>query len=203
MMLVIAMGLSYLLGSLSGSLLLGRLRGVDIRQSGSGNAGATNALRTQGKLFATTTALIDVLKGFVAAALLSRIAVAPEAPYACSLAAVLGHCFPVFFGFKGGKGAGTALGAYLWLAPSSAGLAFVAWLLCLTIGGYVGPSTALAAVVAMVGVLWLDDAPMPALLYALSCMGLVVVMHRGNLQRWLAGTEYRFERVRVWARWLK
>src|SRR4249920_691181 len=116
MLLVGAVLLSYLLGSLSGSLLIGRLHGVDIRRAGSGNAGGTNAFRTQGWRFALGVALIDVGKGVAATWLGMHVAAVAPSPvdtaYAqaalCGFAAVVGHCWPVFFGFRGGKGAATA-----------------------------------------------------------------------------------------------
>jgi len=115
--------ISYLLGSVNGSLVLGRLRGVDIRQLGSGNAGGTNALRTQGKWFALGVMVIDIGKGYVPTWLLPGWAL-PGVPvdpvvsrawlsFACAGATVVGHCYPVWFGFAGGKGAATAVGAFI------------------------------------------------------------------------------------------
>src|SRR3954470_12149181 len=115
--------LAYLLGSIVGSLVVGRLRGgVDIRKSGSGNAGATNALRTQGAAFAVWVIVIDVAKGWIAAAWLPTVAIpalvpagtelASWLPAACGFAAILGHVFPVWHGFRGGKGVATLVGAF-------------------------------------------------------------------------------------------
>ncbi len=109
--------LAYLLGSFSGSLMLGALRKVDIRLSGSGNAGGTNAFRTQGLRFALGVVLIDVAKGVLAAALISRLHFlggGGAGDYStqallCGFAAIVGHCFPVWHGFRGGKGAATAV----------------------------------------------------------------------------------------------
>src|SRR5262245_1948808 len=119
-LLVAKLFVSYLLGSVMGGLVVGRLRGgVDIRGLGSGNAGGTNALRTQGKAFAFWVMVIDVGKALVAVLLvapaalpaLGADALAPAATaYACGAAAVIGHVWPVFFGFRGGKGAATLLG---------------------------------------------------------------------------------------------
>src|SRR5215470_8964695 len=121
--------LSYLIGSIVGSLVVGRLRGgVDIRTLGSGNAGGTNALRTQGKSFAAWVLLIDIGKGWIAARLIARlllpaIAAAPEEvriwlPVACGVAAVVGHIYPVWHGFRGGKGVATLIGVVVGLDPS-------------------------------------------------------------------------------------
>jgi acyl phosphate:glycerol-3-phosphate acyltransferase len=199
----LAITLSYLLGSLPGSLIVGRLRGVDIRQQGSGNAGATNALRTQGKYFALATMLIDVGKGMLASLLLASLAAAPEAPYACALAAVLGHCFPLFFGFRGGKGAGTGLGALAPLMPTTALAALTSWLLCLIGTGYVGLSTTIAALVGALMVWFVTPLSIPASHYAMACFLLIAVMHHGNLRRLFAGTEFRFEKAQIWRGWLR
>src|SRR5829696_4084829 len=139
---------SYLFGSLSGSLLLGRLRGVDIRRAGSGNAGGTNAFRTQGAWFALGTVVFDIGKGAVASWLGLRFA-APAGggvgwAYACAFAAGLGHVWPVFHGFRGGKGAATLVGGLAILWPACLLPTFLAWLLVLMLGGYVGLATIVA-----------------------------------------------------------
>ncbi len=136
--------LAYLLGSVNGSLLLGRLRGVDIRTMGSGNAGGTNALRTQGVWFAAGAVLIDVAKGYLAV-YLSGLGVSPVAglPEACAAAAVVGHVYPLWHGFRGGKGAATLLGSIAALAPWLLGVALAIWLLGMLVSGYVGLSTML------------------------------------------------------------
>jgi len=123
--LIIKVVLAYLLGSVSGSLMLGRLKKVDIRSLGSGNAGGTNAFRTQGLVFALGVVVIDVGKGFLAAwwipALglggLPAIADSNLLAMACGLAAVVGHCFPIWHGFRGGKGAATAVGVLIFIEP--------------------------------------------------------------------------------------
>ena len=192
---------SYLLGSISGSLLLGRLRGVDIRKLGSGNAGTTNALRTQGKVFALVTMLVDVGKGVLASAALAPLAAHhPEAPIACGLAAVLGHCFPVFFGFRGGKGAATALGSALVLWPFSALLCVLVWLISAVATGYVGLSTIIASVAAAVFVSVVEAPPLQIQLIAWSMFLLIVLMHHGNIRRLLDGTESRFRKLQFWRR---
>jgi glycerol-3-phosphate acyltransferase PlsY len=190
---------AYLLGSLSGSLLLGRLRGVDIRQHGSGNAGGTNALRTQGWKFALGTVLIDVGKGVAAVWLASRFGSGAVLPYAAGLAAVLGHVWPVFHGFRGGKGAGTLVGALLVLWPLAVVVLVAVWLLVLIIGGYVGLATIIAAV-ALVPLALLTDAGDSRLVFAALAALFIVFTHRANLARLRAGTESRFDRARLFAR---
>lgn len=198
---------SYVLGSVVGSLLIGRLRGVDIRRLGSGNAGATNALRTQGKAFAIGTALIDVLKGVAAALLIAPLGSTAgplglvETQLACGIAAALGHCYPLFHGFRGGKGAGTLFGALLALFPW-AGLAVLAlWALVLMSTGFVGLGTVIAGL-AFAPVLWALYPATGVLLGLAVAAGLLLTYtHRSNLQRVWAGNEHRFERARIIGRW--
>lgn len=192
--------LSYLLGSVSGSLLLGRLRGVDIRTLGSGNAGGTNALRTQGVAFGLGTVLVDVGKGALVAAG-ARWALVGEAwPLACVFAAVCGHVWPVFHGFRGGKGAATVVGGLAVLWPQALPAVLLTWLAALACGGYVGLSTVLAGIsLPIYG--WLADATAARLVFAVAVAVFLVYTHRSNLQRLRAGREPRFERARVLGRW--
>lgn len=191
---------AYLLGSLSGSLLLGRLRGVDIRTQGSGNAGGTNALRTQGWAFALGTVAVDVGKGVLATWLALRLGSgAPWLPYAAAAAAVLGHVWPVFHGFRGGKGAGTLVGALVLLWPAALPVVLGTWLLCLVLTGYVGLSTVLAAA-SLVPAALLGGASPERIAFALAMALFLLFTHRANLARLRAGTESRFEKVRLFAR---
>lgn len=206
--LIVKLILSYLLGSIVGSLVIGRLHGVDIRALGSGNAGATNAMRTQGKAFALGVAAIDIGKGMLAAAviapsaLLGPDALSPAATaLACGIAAALGHCFPLWHGFRGGKGAGTLFGAIVIVFPWLALVMLIIWMLVLVATGYVGLSTLLAGAVFPVAILT-TPAALDAAIVALSIAAalLLIGMHRGNIMRLARGTEPRFERVRLFAR---
>lgn len=194
--------LAYGLGSLSGSLLLGRLRRVDIRTLGSGNAGGTNALRTLGVRFALGVVLIDVGKGALAAGWAPGLLGPPSEwlPYACGLAGVAGHCYPVWFGFRGGKGAATAVGVVAVLAPWLLLPMALTWWGVLLLTGYVGMATVLAGFSLPPVALWLEGAgPL-----ALFCLVLAVFMaytHRQNFRRLAAGEENRFEKARL-AYWL-
>lgn len=195
--------LAYLLGSLSGSLLLGRLRGVDIRTLGSGNAGGSNALRTQGAWFALGTVIVDVGKGVLAAWLALRL-LPPAASsawlYACALAAVAGHVWPLFHGFRGGKGAATLVGTLAVVWPGALALVLAVWLLSLAVGGYASLSTLLAGfALALLAVL--SGAEWPRLAFAVAAAALLLYTHRANLARLRAGSESRFERARVLGRW--
>jgi len=194
---------AYLLGSLSGSLLLGKLRGVDIRTLGSGNAGGTNAFRTQGGKFALGVAAIDIGKGALAAWLSQRFAGdADWVPYVAGFAAVLGHIWPIWHGFRGGKGAATMLGVILVLWPMSAVVVLVVWWLMVILSGYVGLSTVLAGL-ALAAFALASDATPPQLGFAVAVALLMIYTHRENLARMRAGTESRFERVRIFHRWLR
>ena len=199
---------SYLIGSIVGSLLLGKLNGVDIRNQGSGNAGATNALRTQGKAFALGTALIDFGKGVFAAAVIAPIGWSAggglsliETQLACGLAAALGHCYPLFHGFRGGKGAGTLFGMLAWLFPWVALVMLGLWLLVLTTTGYVGLGTVIAGIAFPIALYLMQGWPGAILMgLAVGAALLLIFTHRSNLARLRAGTEHCFERARVLAR---
>lgn len=200
---------SYLLGSVSGSMVVGAFRHVDIRRSGSGNAGGTNAFRTQGFWFALGVVVIDIGKGALAAGLLPALdlplpgAAPPAAIQAlfCGFAAVVGHCYPVWYGFRGGKGAATAIGALLVIQPLSVLPMIAIWLLVLFVTGWVGLGTMLAAISLVPTFAWLGaDAPMMG--FALLLAAFIVFTHRSNIRNMLNGSEYRFERIRFrnWGR---
>jgi glycerol-3-phosphate acyltransferase PlsY len=190
----------YLLGSVSGSLLLGRLRGVDIRQQGSGNAGGTNAFRTQGALFALGVVTIDIGKGALGAWLgglgPADAALFPWHAPAAAAAAVVGHCYPLWHGFRGGKGAATAVGAVAVLMPVMLAPVFALWLLVLVLTGWVGLATMLAALgLALLVMLWITAWPLRV--FALFVAALILFAHRINMVRMARGQEYRFERARL------
>lgn len=200
---LIALLSAYLLGSLSGSLVLGRVAGVDIRRSGSGNAGSTNAFRTRGWRFALGVVLIDIGKGALAA-WLGLHAWSAETGFdpidlacACTLAAAVGHTWPVFFGFRGGKGAGTLVGGLCVAWPLSLGVLFLAWIGCLVLTGYVGLSTMLAAVLLIPLAIWFEP---ERSVFALLAAGFILFTHRSNIVRLMNGDEHRFERVRLFRR---
>ena len=190
---------AYLLGSLSGSLLLGRLRGVDIRTQGSGNAGGTNAFRTQGAKFALAVVIIDIGKGALAAWLGLRFADASNAAwlaYATAFAAALGHVWPLWHGFRGGKGAATVVGGIAVLWPMAIPVLLAVWLGTLILTGYVGLSTILTGLtVAILALATQADAP--RLVFAVAVALLLLFTHRANVARLRAGTESRFEKVRL------
>lgn len=204
--------LAYLLGSAAGALVLGHVVGVDIRTLGSGNAGATNALRTRGPRFALGVLVIDLGKGIVGAALVPRFALPPADPAvsrlwlgaACAAAVVIGHVYPVWFGFRGGKGAATLIGALIGLAPAFALVIVLVWLGMLFGSGYVGLSTIVAACSAPLMLLTAHAlgygakaASLPPLLcFAVFAALLTVFTHRANLARLRAGTEPKVRGLR-------
>jgi len=205
--ILIAALAGYLLGSLSGSLILGKLRGVDIRKMGSGNAGGTNALRSVGWVFALGVVIIDLGKGALAAVLVPLAIIAAWAPDAdpirlgavAGFSAVIGHVWPLYFRFRGGKGAGTAVGAVVVLAPWCILPLLLVWVMTIVGTGYVGLATVLAGL-SLVPTMWLlgPDPLHPALgTLAIALAVLLVFTHRGNLDRLRSGTENRFEKARL------
>jgi glycerol-3-phosphate acyltransferase PlsY len=204
--------LAYLLGSVVGSLLVGRLRGgVDIRKLGSGNAGSTNALRTQGLAFGIWVIIIDVAKGWIAAAALPGLAFPGIAPAqgvaaqwlsaACAFAAILGHVFPAWHGFRGGKGVATLVGAWGGLELVLLAPLVLSWLLVVVVSGFVGLSSIAASLAIPVYLLIRDGARLTPLMgFALTCAALVIWTHRGNVRRMRAGTEPRARKLWLFGR---
>ncbi|TLY84151.1 MAG: glycerol-3-phosphate acyltransferase, partial [Gammaproteobacteria bacterium] len=184
--LIVKAGLSYLLGSIVGSLLIGRLKGgVDIRALGSGNAGATNALRTLGRAIAFWVLVIDLAKGFVATrliapALLPGIAPAPPAlgawcVTACALAVMLGHVYPLWFGLRGGKGVATLVGAVLGIDSWLLAPMVLTWLAAVVLFGFVGLASMLATLALAVEIAIGNFAPrLPLLAFGVLAAALIL-----------------------------
>ena len=193
--------IAYLLGSLMGALLVGATQGVDIRERGRGNAGGTNALRTQGFWFAVGVVIIDVGKGALAAGLLPAWnipGIGMEAGIdrgwlaaCCAAAAVAGHIWPLYHEFRGGKGGATLVGALLVLAPPVVPVAIAGWLLIVMLTGYAGLATMIAAITVPVA-LWLFGLQSPSLTaFAIAMGAFLVWTHRSNIDRMRAGREPR------------
>jgi acyl phosphate:glycerol-3-phosphate acyltransferase len=200
--------LSYLLGAVVASLVLGRLRGVDIRTLGSGNAGATNALRTQGKAIGLTVLVIDLAKGWLASAWVAHLTlpmILPAAPAleawsvpVCALAVMLGHIYPVWFGFRGGKGVATLVGVLLGISAALLLAFLIAFLLTVMLVGYVGLGSILGAVAVPLAIALgaaHAEPRAPLLAFAIAAALLILYTHRGNLERMRAGTESRARRL--------
>jgi glycerol-3-phosphate acyltransferase PlsY len=197
--------MAYLLGSLLGSLILGRLRGVDIRSLGSGNAGATNALRTQGRVFGLSVLLIDLGKGvlavlFLPAAVLPAVPIDPELSrewltLACGLAVVVGHVYPVWFAFRGGKGVATMVGVIGAVEPRLLLPVLGSWFIVLLLTGYVSLASMLAGAVLGLAAYFMEPGNLPLLVFCLGAELFVIYTHRGNIARLLAGKENRVQRL--------
>jgi glycerol-3-phosphate acyltransferase PlsY len=197
--------IAYLLGTLLGSLILGRLRGVDIRRMGSGNAGATNALRTQGKLFGFLVLAIDIAKGVFAVwwlptAVLPAVGIDPDLPrqwltLACGFAVIVGHVYPVWFAFRGGKGAATVVGVIAAVDLRLLLPLLVSWFVVLVLWGYVGLATMLSGVALVVAVYVLEPNNVPLLSFCVAVTIFIVYTHRGNIARMRAGQENRVRRL--------
>ncbi len=182
----------YLLGSISFAVLLVRRRtGTDIRQEGSGNAGATNVLRAHGRGLAAAVAAADIAKG-AAAVLLARVFTAdPKAAAAAGLAAIVGHVFPVFYGFRGGKGVATAVGACLALAPLPTLVCLAVFVLIVALTRYVslGSVVSMCLLPPVAGILF--HAPRTTVMAAAGAALLIVFKHLANLKRLARGEERR------------
>ena len=204
--------ISYFIGSLMGAMIMGKLRGgVDIRTMGSGNAGGTNALRTQGMFFALGVVIVDIGKGVIGAGVIPELNVpfVPEDPMlsrtwltiCCATAAVLGHVWPIFHGFKGGKGAGTFVGTLVILGPQLIIGVLIVWASVLVVSGFVGLATMSAATALPIylGVLVLPESQ-PTFIYTSVMAMLIIFWHRSNIQRMRDGTEHRNTRMMIFRR---
>lgn len=195
--------ISYVLGSIPFGYVAGRLAGVDVRQHGSGNIGATNVLRVLGKPWGFGVFFADACKGFLAVRLAflmvgARPDLHPYADFYAILAAascVTGHSFPVWLKFKGGKGVATSAGALFGVVPIAALSIFLVWLAVFFLTRYVSVASILAALTLPVVVAMLKGTHGSAVFYfSVAMTALVVWRHRSNISRLLNGTEQRFTR---------
>ncbi|HSW51949.1 MAG TPA: glycerol-3-phosphate 1-O-acyltransferase PlsY [Sulfuricaulis sp.] len=186
--------LAYLLGSVSSAVVIARIMGLrDPRDVGSGNPGATNILRYGGKAAAILTLAGDILKGVIAV-LIARALTADDVVIVLSgFAAFLGHLFPVFFGFRGGKGVATALGVWLALSPWVGLLLLATWVLMALLFRYSSLSALTASVAAPLYVAWLAPGT-PYLVTMIAMSAILIVRHAANIRKLLAGTETRIGR---------
>lgn len=204
--------LSYFIGSLMGAMIVGRIRGgVDIRTMGSGNAGGTNALRTQGLIFAVGVVLIDVGKGAIGAGVIPAldlpfVGIDPEVSrtwltISCAAAVVFGHVWPFYHGFRGGKGAATYIGTFIVLNPVLIIPLILVWAWVVVLSGYVGLATMTAAISVP---LWLAATRLPAdqalFIYSAVMAMFIVYWHRSNIQRMRRGEELRNTSLMVFRR---
>lgn len=194
--IILTAGLSYLVGSIPTAYLFGKvLKGIDIRQHGSGNVGATNAFRVLGKKVGATVLLLDIVKGTVPVVFISGF-FHPDVNgrIVAAIAAVAGHNWTCFLQFKGGKGIATTLGVLIGLTISlpgirlAVGLCFLSWLLCFLITAYISVSSILAGVLLPV-LMVVVGAPLSMVLLSILFCLFVVFRHRPNIQRLLRGQE--------------
>jgi glycerol-3-phosphate acyltransferase PlsY len=186
---------SYLIGSIPWGLVVGRLKGIDIREYGSGNIGSTNILRTLGTKFGAIVLIADVLKGVVAVLLARYIIETPTGEMAAGFAAIAGHDWSLFLKFKGGRGVATSLGALLPMAmpaPLAAVSGLVVFLLIVALTRYVSLGSLLgsvSAVVTMAVFMALDRVSWEYLVYIVVAVTLIIFQHRDNIKRLASGTE--------------
>jgi len=204
--------ISYFIGSMMGAMIVGKLRGgVDIRTMGSGNAGGTNALRTQGFMFALGVVIIDVGKGALGAGLVPGleipfVGIDPEISrtwltLSCAAAAVMGHVWPIYHGFNGGKGGATLIGTMLILGPKLILVVLLVFAIVLIVTGFVGLATMTAATSLSI---WLAltrlPADQPLFIFSVAMALFIIYCHRSNIQRMRDGTENRDTRVMLFAK---
>jgi glycerol-3-phosphate acyltransferase PlsY len=188
---------SYLLGAVPTSYLAGRLfRGIDLREHGSRNLGATNLYRVLGWRYAVPVGLLDAAKGLVPVLVFApQVSSSELFALICGLVAVVGHVFSVFVGFKGGKGVATAAGVMLGLTPAALGVAVLVWAALVYLTGYVSVGSIAAAAIFPLAVYILEPPDQPAMLWLdIAVAAAIVWLHRANIQRLLKGTENRFGR---------
>lgn len=185
-----AVTLGYFAGSIPFAFLVARRRGVDLRRSGSGNVGATNVLRTSGVPLAVTAMMLDAMKGAVAVLIAQRLTEGPATPVAAGLAAIIGHVYPVWLQFRGGRGVATAAGVFAVLTPLALAIAAVAFVLAVFVTRYISVGSVTAALTLAAAAV-IDDPPNAVVAGAIVAALVIVHRHRANLARLVAGTEPR------------
>jgi glycerol-3-phosphate acyltransferase PlsY len=181
---------AYLMGSIPFAQLLSKRRGIDLRRVGSGNVGATNVLRTLGVRPAVLAMMLDAVKGTLAVLVAQRLTNGVAAPVMAGLASMIGHVYPVWLRFRGGKGVATAAGAFAVLAPVAAAVAAGAFLLTVALTRFISVGSMVAALT-LAGWAIASDAPTIVGIGAAIGAALVLIGHRANVVRLVAGTERR------------
>jgi len=191
--LIVAFG--YLSGSVPFAYLVARRRGIDLRRVGSGNVGASNVLRTSGVSTAVASMFLDAVKGALAVFLASRLTSTPAIPVAAGVASVLGHVYPVWLRFRGGKGVATAAGVFAVLSPWALLAACLVFVIGVWITRFISVGS-LAATITLAGMTMADDDPLVPL-GAIASAAVIVHRHRANLVRLFKGTERRVGQRKV------
>jgi acyl phosphate:glycerol-3-phosphate acyltransferase len=181
---------AYLMGSIPFAQLLSKRRGIDLRRVGSGNVGASNVLRTLGVRPAVLAMMLDAVKGTVAVLIAQRLTNGVAAPVAAGLASMIGHVYPVWLRFRGGKGVATAAGAFAVLTPVAAVVAVGAFLLTVAVTRFISVGSMVAALTLAAWAI-ASDAPSIVGIGAAIGAALVLIGHRANVLRLVAGTERR------------
>ena len=188
---VLAIVLAYLLGSTPSGYLAGRLRGIDIREVGSKNVGATNVFRSLGKTIGVAVMLADIGKGIAAVAFAAALTDDPR-PLLAAGAAIVGHVFPVWLGFRGGKGVAVTAGVTIGLMPLAAAVMIPCWIVVVAVTRYVSVAS-IAAAIFLTPVAWLLGASWPTVVFAGLVSLAVLWRHRTNVARLRQGTELRLD----------
>jgi glycerol-3-phosphate acyltransferase PlsY len=188
--------LAYLAGAIPSSLIVGKLfRGIDLREHGSRNLGATNVYRVLGWKYAIPVAILDILKGTIPVLFFApRVSPSLVTALLIGIAAIVGHVYSVFAGFKGGKGVATATGVMLGLTPAAVGVVALAWVLIVWLTGYVSLGSIVAAAGLPVAVYFLYPGRREVVWIDALVAAAIIWLHRANIKRLLAGTENRFGR---------
>jgi glycerol-3-phosphate acyltransferase PlsY len=181
---------SYLVGSIPNGFLIARARGVDIRSVGSGNIGATNVARVLGKKLGLVVLVLDALKGFLPALAATRTGFAHELAAAVGLAAILGHVFPVWLGFRGGKGVATGLGVFVALAPMASLIAVGAYAAVVAVT-HISSAGSLVGATTLVVTMLVSGQPPSIVALGAAAWLIIFVRHRGNIVRLIRGKEDR------------
>jgi acyl phosphate:glycerol-3-phosphate acyltransferase len=187
---VLAITLGYLIGSVPFAQLLSRRRGIDLRRVGSGNVGATNVLRTLGVRPAVVAMCLDAVKGAVAVLVAQRLTLGPATPMVAGVASVVGHVYPVWLRFRGGKGVATAAGVFAVVSPIALAIACAVFVVSVWITRYISVGS-LAGTLSLALVTAVNDDPIVVPLGAAAAAVVIVHRHRANLARIFAGTERR------------
>jgi glycerol-3-phosphate acyltransferase PlsY len=191
--------LAYLLGAIPTSYLVARhFGGIDLREHGSKNLGATNLYRVMGWRYAVPAGAFDIAKGTIPVVLIApRLGASPWLPVALGLAAIVGHVFSVFVRFHGGKGVATAAGAVLGLAPLPLAVSAAVWVLVVWASRYVSLGSMAGAAAFPLATWWLQRGDTPALITGVLLAVFIIFNHRANIRRLLEGREARFRQPRA------
>ena len=187
---------SYLIGAISTSIIICRIKKVDIHKIGSGNAGATNTVRALGKKYGLIVLILDILKGILPT-MVAKI-LSPDSlilPISCAFATVIGHVFPIYFSFKGGKGAATFIGTIIVIFPLGSFICFLTWISILILSGYVGLATIVAAIIFPLSIYLFADANL--MFFGITSMLFVLISHYKNIIRLIKGNESRFNKIYI------